>query len=142
VAIKKHKLSLAIQEDFCLLGMVSDDPDYKLCWAINQALGMDFKKMDDLELHHKRLGVDQYFSIFSYQDEEALLTYRIIKNQSDRGYFLDELKNLDYLIHIQGEITPGKINSFLQQAGSLSPVRMCVPVDLHKLKNQERLMLW
>ena len=41
MAIKKHKLSLAIQEDFCLLGMVSDDPDYKLCWAINQALGMD-----------------------------------------------------------------------------------------------------
>ena len=142
MAIKKHKLSMAIQEDYCLLGLVSDDPDYKLCWTLNQTLDMDFKKTEELKLHHKRLSVDQYFSLFAYQDEESLLTYRIIKNRSDQGFFLDELKNLDYLIHIQGEISPGKIGSFLQQAGSLPAVRMCVPVDLHRLKNQERLLLW
>jgi hypothetical protein len=142
MAIKKHKLSMAIQEDYCLLGLVSDDPDYKLCWNLNQALDMDLKKMDELKLYHKRLAVDQYFSLFIYQDEEALLTYRIIRNRSDQGFFLDELKNLDYLIHIQGEISPEKIGRFLQQAGSLSSVRMCVPVDLHKLRNRERLLLW
>jgi hypothetical protein len=142
VATKKHRLSVAIQEDFCLLGMVSDDPDYKICWALNQALDMDFKKQEDLKLYHKRLGVEQYFSLFAHRDEDALLTYRIIKNQSDQGWFLDELKNLDYLIHIQGEIAPEKIDSFLKGAGSLPPVRMCIPVDLKKLRNQQRLWIW
>ena len=102
MAIKKHKLDIAIEEDFCLLGVVSDEPDYKLCWMINQVLDQAFEKLDDLKLFHKKLQEEQAFSIYAYQDEDALVTYRIIKNRSGSGYFLDELKNLDYLVHIQG----------------------------------------
>ncbi len=142
MAVKKHKLDLAIQADFCLLGMVADEPDYKLCWMINNALGMAFEKLDDLKLFHRKLQEDQFFSIFGYQDEDALLSYRIINNKSDRGFFLDELKNLDFLVHIQGEITTDKINSFLHQSAALPPVRMCVPVDLNRIRNKERLLLW
>lgn len=140
--VKKHILSMAIREDFCLLGMVSDDPDYKICWTINQVLNTDFQKQDDLKLFHRRLEVEQSFSLFAHHDEEAVCTYRIIRNRSDQGLFLDELRNLDYLIHIQGEINPGRIGAFLRQVGSLPGVRMCVPVDLKKLKNQERLWIW
>ncbi|MCK5134725.1 MAG: IPExxxVDY family protein [Bacteroidales bacterium] len=142
MAVKKHKLDVSIEEDFCLLGMVADEPDYKLCWMINNALELAFEKLDDLQLFHRKLQVDQVFSIFGYQDEDALLTYRIINNKSDRGYFLDELKNLDFLVHIQGEISSEKINSFLHHAGALPQVRLCVPVDLKKIRNKERLLLW
>jgi hypothetical protein len=142
MAVKKHKLDVAIEEDFCLLGMVTDEPDYRLCWMINQALGADFRKLDDLELYHRKLDREQVFSIFGYTDEESLLTYRIIRNRTDQGFFLDELKNLDYLVHIQGEITPEKITIFLQGAGAVKGVRLCVPVDLKKIRNKERLSLW
>ena len=70
------------------------------------------------------------------------MTYRIIKNRSEQGYYLDELKNLDYLVHIQGEITTEKINELMQAIGALAPVRMCVPVDLNRLRQKERLLLW
>lgn len=133
---------MAIEEDFCLLGMATDEPDYRLCWMINQALELSFARLDDLKLFHRRLQEDQNFSLFCYQDEDALLTYRIISNRSEHGYYLDELKNLDYLVHIQGEITMEKINVFLQKAGTLPGVRMCVPVDLGKIRNKERLLLW
>ena len=142
MVVKKHKLEVAIEEDFCLLGVVADEPDYKLCWRINQVLGMAFEKLDDLILFHRKLKEEQSFSNFFYQDEDALVTYRIINNRSEQGYFLDELKNLDYLVHIQGDIITEKIGNFMQLVGSLSPVRMCVPVDLMKLRNKERLQLW
>lgn len=131
-----------MEEDFCLLGVVADEPDYKLCWRINQALELGFEKLDDLKLFHRKLQEEQLFSNFVYQDEDALVTYRIIKNRSEQGYFLDELKNLDYLVHIQGEIITEKINAFMQILGTLSHVRMCVPVDLKKIRNKERLLLW
>lgn len=131
-----------MEEDFCLLGVVADEPDYKLCWRINQALELGFEKLDDLKLFHRKLQEEQLFSNFVYQDEDALVTYRIIKNRSEQGYFLDELKNLDYLVHIQGEIITEKINAFMQTLGTLSPVRLCVPVDLKKIRNKERLLLW
>ena len=131
-----------MEEDFCLLGVVADEPDYKLCWRINQVLELGLEKLDDLKLYHKKYQVEQVFSNFAFHDEEALVTYRIIKNRSEQGYFLDELKNLDYLVHIQGEIITDKINAFMQSVGTLLPVRMCMPVDLKKIRNKERLLLW
>lgn len=131
-----------MEEDFCLLGVVSDEPDYKLCWRINQAFELAFEKLDDLKLFHRKLQQDQIFSLFAYQDEDALVTYRIIKNRAEQGYYLEELKNLDYLVHIQGEILEDKISIFMHDVGNLSSVRMCIPVDLTMIRNKERLLLW
>ena len=71
-----------------------------------------------------------------------MITYRIIRNKSENGYFLDEMKNIDYLIHIQGEIHADRISDFMQSVNSLKPVRMCVPSDLSRIKNKERLFIW
>jgi hypothetical protein len=142
MAVKKHKLEMALEEDYCLLGLVSDEPDYRLCWMINQRLDMGFKKIDDLILTHRKLKQEQQFSIFTHDDDETMITYRIIKNRADAGFFLEELKNLDYLVHIQGEITTHQIDAFLEASNTLESVRFCVPVDLQKIKNRERLLLW
>ena len=140
--MKKHKLDLAIDEDYCLLGVVSDEPDYKLCWMINHSLDMNFERQEDLQLFHPRLKLEQDFSLFSFHDENALITFRIIRNRTENGYYLDELKNIDYLIHIQGEIDASKIKDFIHAVGALKSVRMCVPSDLTRIKNRERLLLW
>ena len=142
MAVKRHKLEMAIAEDFCLLGVVTDEPDYKLCWLIKKALGTHFIKMNDLELFHRKLERDQVFSLYAFSDEESLLTYRVIKNRVQEGFYLDEFRNLDYLIHIQGVIAPEKITSFLQGTAAIPEVRMCVPVDLKMIRNNERLLLW
>ena len=142
MAVKRHKLELAMEEDFCLLGVVADEPDYKLCWMINQALDMNFEKQEDLQLYHRKRNEEQVFSLFSYYDPDAMITYRIIRNKSENGYFLDEMKNIDYLFHIQGEIHADRISDFMQSVNSLKPVRMCVPSDLSRIKNKERLFIW
>ena len=133
---------MAFEEDFCLLGVAADEPDYKLCWMVNQALDMNFEKQEDLVLFHKKLDADQSFSLFHFKDEDALVTYRIIKNRSSHGFFLDELKNLDFLIHIQGEISTNQVDKFMRSLGILPSIRMSVPVDLTRIKNMERLLLW
>ncbi len=142
MAVKKHKLEMAIEEDYCLLGLVSDEPDYRLCWMINQQADMDFIKAEDLNLTHRKLQQEQQFSIFNYEDEQTMITYRIIKNKADLGFFLEELKNLDYLVHIQGDISSQQIDAFLEATNALDSVRFCVPVDLQRIKNRDRLLLW
>jgi hypothetical protein len=142
MGVKKHKLEMAIEEDFCILGVVTDETDYKLCWMINQSLNMNFEKQDDLKLYHRKLKEEQVFSHFSYYDDDALITFRIIKNRTENGYYLDALKNIDYLIHIQGEINTVRISRFMLSIGGFDTVRMCVPSDLSRIKNKERLLLW
>ena len=142
MAVKKHKLEQAIDEDICLLGLVTDEVDYRFCWLLNRELQTDFRREEDLVLLNKKLNVEQSFPLFSYVDKLAFLTYRIIGNRLDEAVFLEDLKNLDYLIHIQGEIYPDNIREFIDSVTSVPGVRMCVPVDLEKLRSRERLYLW
>lgn len=142
MAVKKHKLEVAIDEDFCLLGMVADQPDYRLNLLINRTLGFNLLKQEDLVLYHRKLDMDQEFSLFEYGDDESLLTYRVIGNRAENGYFLDELKNLDYLVHIQGEIMQDSIAAFISKTAAIPDIRMCLPVDLTRIRNKDRLLLW
>lgn len=126
-----------------MLGIATDEADYRLCWLINNRYGTNFERIDDLELYYRRSDANQLFSIFHYFDDDSLLTYRIIRNRAENGgYFLEELKNLDYLVHIQGEIFPDEISNFIDQLGQLAEIRFCIPVDLGKIREKVRLQLW
>ena len=131
-----------MEENYCLLGISSDEPDYKLCWLINEKLRVSFLKTDNLHVFHKKLNESQEFSLFQYDDENSMLVYRIIGNRSDEGNFISELKNIDFLLHIQGDLIQDDISRLVRQLNSLHAVRMCVPVDLGKLKEIDRLQLW
>lgn len=139
---KKHKLSVSIDEDYCLLGIVSDEPDYKLCWLMNQQTGTSFSRVDDLRIFSKKLNEEQQVSLFIYDDEQRMLTFRLIVNRTSAGYFLPELKNIDYFVHIQGEIIPDEMNEVIGSVNKIPAVRMCVPVDLQKVRERDRLQLW
>lgn len=140
--LKKHKLSVSIDEDYCLLGIVSDEPDYKLCWLVNQQAGTSFARADDLKIFSKKLNVEQQVSLFILEDENRMLTFRMIVNRTSEGYFLPELKNIDFFLHIQGEIVPDDIKEVIRMLNAIPAIRMCVPVDLGKVREREKLVLW
>lgn len=139
---KTHRLNISIDENYCLLGIACDEPDYKLCWLINNNLSTEFKRIENIELFSAKAADKQSFTVFQFVDEATLLTYRIIKNRSDNGFFLDEFKAIDYIVHIQGDILQDEITDFIKEVSKIHSVRMCVPVDLAKIKDRIRLELW
>lgn len=139
---KKHKLSVSIEENYCLLGIVSDEPDYKLCWLINEKLKFSFRKTSNLELYNKKSGEDEVYPIFLFEDESTMLNYRLISNRGESAYYLSELKNIDYMLHIQGDLVPDNIKDLLKKLQKVDSIRLCVPVDLRKIKDKGRLQLW
>ncbi|MCF8225677.1 MAG: IPExxxVDY family protein [Bacteroidales bacterium] len=139
---KKHKLSVSMEQNYCLLGIVSDEPDYKLCWLMNNGIQTSFVKVDDLVVYNKKLDAGQSHSLFYFENENTMLTYRFIKNLADHGYFISNLRNIDYLLHIQGDIIHHEIEELIKALNALKSIRMCVPVDLHKISEKERLHLW
>ena len=140
--MKKLKLSVSIEENYCLLGISTDEPDYKLCWRINDRLKMSFVKTDDLCVKHRKSGEEQSFPLFQFEDDNTMLTYRIIGNRSEAGYFLPELKNVDYLLHIQGDLVQDDLKELVAKLMALPSIRMCIPVDLGRIKERDRLQLW
>ena len=125
-----------------MLGIVSDEPDYKLCWLMNQQTGTSFSRVDDLKIFSKKLNEEQQVSLFIYDDEQRMLTFRLIVNRTSAGYFRPELKNIDYFVHIQGDIIPDEMNEVIGSVNKIQAVRMCVPVDLQKIRERDKLQLW
>ncbi|PID92088.1 MAG: hypothetical protein CSA96_05000 [Bacteroidetes bacterium] len=136
----KHTLSFSLESDYTLLGILSDEPGYRLCWQINRALKTDFRREDNLLLYHKKLKVDQQIEYFSYH--KAHSSYRLIKNACEPGFFLDEMKNLDYFMHLEGDSPEKEIRELMNKLQTLSCIRMCVRIDKDELKSGERFLLW
>lgn len=135
-------MSVSNEENYRLVGLSSDEPDYKLCWMLNERMRMAFLKTANLKVFNKKLEMEQEFSQFLFEDENAMLTYRLIGNRSDNGVYLDDLKNIDYILHIQGEIRNVELAELTKRINTVEMVRMCVPVDLSKVRQKDRLQLW
>ena len=108
---------------------------------MNEHLNTGFSKVEDIAVFNKKAGADQLHSMFYYSDENAMLTYRLIRNRAQNGYFLTELKNMDYFLHIQGEVAALDTRNFIERINSLEAIRMCIPVDLTKIQQKDRFYL-
>lgn len=117
--------------DFILLGISSHEHDYRLVWAINQA-GFRFAKIASLVISGK-LNDSLEFSRFLYSDEEKHLTYKLISNRQGEGILFTEIKNLDYVMQITGELSSAELKEVetrLKTAGLISGVYRIDPTIL------------
>ena len=136
---KVHKLTEKEDYRFRLVGISSAENDYKLCWSLNQILGINLARIDNLEIYHKRLDDKQTFSQFEYFDEETLLQYRLISNRSVNGYLLEEMTKLDYLLQISGDMDEGWLESLIEKMNSIYGIILAFPLYPTKMKSRKKL---
>ena len=132
---KVHKLTEKEDYRFRLAGISSAENDYKLSWSLNQILGINLVRIDDLEIYHKRLDDKQAFSQFEYFDEETLLQYRLISNRSVNGYLLEEMTNLDYLLQISGDMDNAWLELLIEKMNNIDGIILVFPLDPTTLKS-------
>lgn len=141
MTVKKHRLQYTEKYDFLLLGISSAENDYRLIWNINQHLGLAFVKTDN----HKVMGKDgkkEYeFSNYRYEDEDTFLNYRFIANKSDEGPLIDELKNIDYLLVVQGDYTASFTKDLVSGLKNIEHVNGVFRIDPESLKYPEKLLV-
>jgi hypothetical protein len=135
----KHKLFLEDDYDFELIGICSSNADYKLCWGINKALGIQLGKIDDLIIRFKKEG-EQSFSFYEWYDEEEHITYNLIKNNSTQYALLIPEKNqIDYFLTIKNNYTL-EINDILTSLKRLDSILTAFKFDPEELKSKSNLI--
>jgi hypothetical protein len=137
---KIHKLTEKDEYPFKLAGISSAENDYRLSWSLNQILGLNLVRTDNLEIFHKRLEDKQAFSQFEYFDQDSLLQYRLISNRSINGYLLEEMTNLDYLLQITGDIDEGWMWNLIQRMKAIDGIILVFQIDPITLKSRKKLL--
>ncbi len=131
------KIRLKIEYDFtfCLIGIVSSEKDFRLCWMINNQLMLKLVKTEDYTL-----GLAKH-SLFAFNDEEMLREYYLVANRSVTGsLLLEEHQHTDYFILIKGELTDEEKKYFAEQIKKLNTVSASYLIDVETLKSKQNLI--
>ncbi len=161
----KFTLDIEYDFNFTLFALSCHEPDYKLCFAINRALGIDFIREQAIELKTKKQEDQLLFSFFYFEDEEEYLEYNLVSNKSynasrilsarkstqpdlfgntepaamaQKALLIPELPNADYFLIVRSEYDPdtaGSIESKLKQIPFVLNVNIVDVNDLASKKN-------
>jgi len=139
--VNKKKIRLTYDEnfDFYILGISSFDKDYRLIWNINNSLGFQLVRTDNHVAFDKKAKTELDFPSYIYKDEDRYVRYRFIANKSDDMFLLDELRNIDYILLIQGEVDQSFVSSLRKDLSGVENVQAVFLIDPGKLKNKQRL---
>ena len=140
MTIRRHKLEYKEKFDFLLFGLSSHENDYRLAWKINQDFSLNFERGENHRLISKKTGQAHEFALYSYDDEDTFYMYYLLSNKSEQAVLLEELKNIDYLIVIQGEFTEAFSNGFQNRLKKVESVQGVFKIDPATLKNRENLV--
>lgn len=137
---KKKIVRLQIGETngFALIGISSHENDYRLVWAMNNAFSFQFTRIENLVIFNPKLNADLEFSRFIFMDEDKYLTYHLISNRCPDGFLFPEIKNLDYLLQITGEMDAKHVAAVLKELKKVNIVSAVFMIDPKQLKDAEK----
>ncbi|MGQ0828200.1 MAG: IPExxxVDY family protein [Bacteroidota bacterium] len=138
--MKKHLLEIEYDYDFILIGISSHEKDYRICWALNNKLGLELTKTDPLEIKDKKQDETSVFSLFVCERPDDFMEYLIIANRSEKGLLIPEQKQMDYFFVIKGEMEDEKIEETISKIREINFVLTAVRIDPSVLKSKQNLI--
>lgn len=137
---KRH---LQYDEDyvFSLYAIFCGEKDYRMAWLINQAVGIDFIKLPDLQIHQLTKRKLASFSIFAWCDELNRSEWFLISNKSSGNILIPELKPVDYFLKITGHIEEDELHSIFLTLKKLTFVKAITHVEPSTLKSKENFII-
>jgi len=156
--MKKFVLTGFADYNFTLIGICSHEDDFKLCWHLNNALGLDFRKVKDVEILHPQTKNQVSFPMFFFLDteneypeeilnaekeapsEEDDIFYHLISNRNPSGNLVPEQKKTDYFLRISGESELIDSTSILQTIREMPVVLTAFILNPAELKSRANLI--
>lgn len=136
----KIKLEMEYDYDFDLVGISCHAPDYRLCWAINQKLGIGLHKRDALHvLSDRKKSTEDHFSIYEYFSEEDHIEYYLLPNKSNTAYLIPEQKAADYFLILRNNFAVD-LPELIAQLKSIEMVIAAFSIQAETLKSRENLL--
>lgn len=132
------KLEIEYCYDFFLLGLSCHEPAYRLCWAINNKLGLQLEKLDqDVCILSK--DIESYHQYFLYESVEDNVIFSLVKNRGELGGLLmPNFPKMDYFLKIENYSQ--EEDMFLDQVRKLPWVNAVFNIQVNELKYKENLI--
>ncbi len=136
----KRKLILDYDFDFIMLGIACYSKDYMLCSAINNKMMIDLMKIEDLALMDSKTRQSSSFSMFAYEDEDAI-EYIVVANVSNhKSYLVPEHDKFDFFLLIKNTNSDYDVDALMKDLRSLQIVILVKRIIPETLKSKGNLI--
>lgn len=160
----KHTLEIEYDFDFLLIGISSHEKDYRICWALNNKLGLNLVKQESFEIKDRKQSAPSFFSFFTEVNEELFREYSVIANfsenkklaiaennlfsmdesgiadHSENNLLIPEQKQLNYFFILRGEVEEEEIAAIMKQIKAIDVVLTAVRIDPKTLRSKQNLI--
>jgi len=107
--VKAKTFYIEPEFDFKLITIVSSLKDYRTCWLLNNTLKISFLRMPELEVPLTKKNKTAFFNLFEYYDHLDKMKYNLISNKDNGDMLLPELKTIDYIIKLEGDLDTAEL---------------------------------
>lgn len=135
---KKHDLGFSFEYNFLLYGIVSTEKPYRLAWFINKIYPYVFTRINNYDLTLPKATPS--FARYHFSHEENHTKYDLLANKDEATFLLQELKQFDYLMVINGAIDFFNEEEFKQSMNEIAAIQMAYPIDVNTLKFKHNLL--
>jgi hypothetical protein len=136
---KVHKLTGSAANPYKLIGISSHENDYRLSWAVNNQLGLNLLRIDDLTVIRKSLAEDTSFSQFQHTDDTKMVKINLISNRCPDGFLIREMKNIDFFFQIFGEPDQKYLDGLIAGLKSITIISLAFEIPESALKKSWNL---
>ncbi len=137
------KFLLEIQPEpalYTFLGISCHLKDYRLSYLINQKLGYLLIKKEDLVTRSYNLKNVAGFSFYQYNDEDNYCFCFLLSNRSEEFILVPEMKQVDFMMIIEGEIRNSRKEQILKHIRSIPNVLTSFEIQVPAIKNHASLL--
>lgn len=138
--MNKTTLKFELDLDFVLVAITTQLKDYMFCFKLNKQLGVNFCKVDDLELSFSATDDPSYFSRYFYLLNESETELYILSNKGSEGFLIPEMKKVDFFLLIRNYIDDDDLKTLINGINKIQDVLVAAEVDPKKLKSKENLI--
>lgn len=134
----KLKLDSPPRPDVLLIAISSHVNDYRLCWSLNNNLG--------LSLCRRKQGIagkgpeqPACFPVFDHLEEDTGTNISLVANHAPEGVLLAEQRQADYFLVVDGEDRPGHAE-MLDRVRRAEFVLAAFSIDINRVKGAYNLL--
>lgn len=138
MAPKKNILKVEPFEDLRVFGIASTNRDYALAWHMNEKLGLNLQRLENLRASE---GVESSGFPFYYYDEgENQNVFNLVSNNGDGTLLLKMPARTDFFLVIRNPLNETRLATILSAIRSISGVQMVYEPDLTKHKQIDSIL--
>lgn len=98
----KYTLSLEDDFNYDLIGLCSHQGDYRVCWSINERIGLRLQKSTEpYMVSGKKGAITSSHSLYEWFDEEENVNYYFIQNKNEGKFLVPEKAQIDFFLVIK-----------------------------------------